>query len=399
LLFGTEAIETIQRRIAGIMTFNIYWRLAGFYFTYFAFVAAYSSYWGLYLQSLGFAAAQIGTLMAVQQVTRIFAPTFWGALSDRIGRPDWVIKFTTVAALLVFAAVFIDSGFLWLMLVMSVAGFFWSGPLPLVEVTTLRQLGGATGQYGRIRLWGSVGFIVVVSGIGVLLDYIDVMRLPMLILPLMLALLVFAWLVPGGVAPSHGEEQGSIMAILRRPQVMVFLAACFLMTLAHGPLYVFFSIYLVDRGYSKTSVGMLWSVGVIVEILVFLYFARIQRYFSVPRIFLFCFLVAAVRFLLIAWGVRWFALLFFAQMLHALTFGAFHVIAMGFVHRYFSGRHQAKGQALFSGLTYGAGSMLGGLLSGFIWEPLGPGITFSLAALSAFAGFVLLWWKRPFAEN
>lgn len=381
------------------MEFNVYWRLAGFYFTYFAFVAAYSSYWGLYLQSLGFAAAQIGTLMAVQQITRIFAPTFWGAVSDRIGRPDWVIKFTTAAAVLVFSAVFFDSSFVWLMMVMSIAGFFWSGPLPLVEVTTLRQLGGATGPYGRIRLWGSVGFIVVVSGIGVLLDYIDITRLPLLILPLMLVLLVFAWLVPGGAAPSHGEEQGSIMMILRRPQVMVFLAACFLMTLAHGPLYVFFSIYLVDQGYSKSSVGMLWSVGVVVEILVFLYFARIQRHFSVQRIFLFCFLVAAVRFLLIAWGVRWFAVLFFAQMLHALTFGAFHVVAMGFVHRCFSGRHQAKGQALFSGLTYGAGSMLGGLLSGFIWEPLGPGITFSLAALSAFLGFVLLWWKRPFDEN
>ena len=381
------------------MDFSIYWRLAGFYFTYFAFVAAYSSYWGLYLQSLGFAAAQIGTLMSVQQVTRIFAPTFWGAVSDRTGRPDWVIKFATAASIVAFSAVLLDTGFVWLMMVMSIAGFFWSGPLPLVEVTTLRQLGGATEQYGRIRLWGSVGFILVVSGIGVVLDYIDVARLPLLILPLMLVLLVFAWLVPGGVALEHGEEQGSIMAILRRPQVTVFLAACFLMTLAHGPLYVFFSIYLVDQGYSKTSVGMLWSVGVIVEILVFLYFARIQRRFSVQRIFLFCFVVAAFRFLLIAWGVRWFAVLFFAQMLHAVTFGAFHVIAMGVVHRYFSGRHQAKGQALFSGLTYGAGSMLGGLLSGFIWEPLGPGITFSLAALSALAGFFLLWWKRPFDEN
>ncbi|MDQ3259538.1 MAG: MFS transporter, partial [Pseudomonadota bacterium] len=253
------------------MTFGIYWRLAGFYFSYFAFVAAYSSYWGLYLQSLGFAAAQIGTLMAVQQITRIFAPTFWGAVSDRIGRPDRVIKFATAASIVAFAAVFFDSGFFWLMTVMSIAGFFWSGPLPLVEVTTLSELGGATGQYGRIRLWGSVGFILVVSGIGVLLDYIDIARLPLLILFLMLVLLVFAWQAPGGVLPGHGLEQASIMVILRRPQVKVFLAACFLMTLAHGPLYVFFSIYLVDQGYSKTSVGMLWSVGVIVEILVFLY--------------------------------------------------------------------------------------------------------------------------------
>jgi MFS transporter, PPP family, 3-phenylpropionic acid transporter len=378
------------------MEFNIYWRLAGFYFTYFAFVAAYSSYWSLYLQSLGFAAAQIGTLMAMQQVTRIFAPTFWGAASDRIGRPDWVIRFTTLAAVLVFCAVFFARSFVGLFVVMSIVGFFWSGPLPLVEASTLQRLGGSTARYGRVRLWGSIGFIVVVSGVGAMLDLIAISRLPVMLLLLMLAMLLFAWLVPRGAKSPHSDDQSAILSVLRRPKVAAFFAACFLMAFAHGPLYVFFSIYLVDHGYSKTSVGMLWSIGVLVEIVIFYYFPRIQQRFSVRRIFLFCFFLATLRFLLIAWCADWFPLLFFAQVLHAFTFGAFHVIAMGFVHRHFIGRHQAKGQALFTGLTYGAGGMLGGFLSGFVWEPLGPAITFSLAALSAALGFSLLWWKRPF---
>ena len=378
------------------MEFNIYWRLAGFYFTYFAFVAAYSSYWSLYLQSLGFAAAQIGTLMAVQQVMRIFAPTFWGAVSDRIGRVDWVIRFTTLAAVLVFCSVFFASSFIGLFVVMSIVGFFWSGPLPLVEASTLQRLGGATAHYGRVRLWGSIGFIVVVSGVGAMLDLIAISRLPVILLLLMLAMLLFAWLVPGGMKSAHADDQGAILSILRRPKIMAFFVACFLMTFAHGPLFVFFSIYLVDHGYSKTSVGMLWSIGVLVEIGIFLLFPRIQQRFSLPRIFLFCFFVAVIRFLLIAWGADWFPLLFFAQMLHAFTFGAFHVIAMGFVHRHFAGRHQAKGQAMFSGLTYGAGGMLGGFLSGFVWEPLGPAITFSLSALSALLGLAVLVKNRPF---
>ncbi len=378
------------------MEFNIYWRLAGFYFTYFAFVAAYSSYWSLYVQSLGFAAAQIGTLMAMQQVMRIFAPTFWGAASDRIGRPDWVIRLTTLAAVVVFCAVFISSGFTWLFAVMSAVGFLWSGALPLVEASTLQRLGGATAHYGRVRLWGSIGFVVVVSGVGALLDVIAISRLPVILLILMFAMLVFAWLVPRGASSTHAGDKNSVFSILRQSKVLAFFAACFLMSFAHGPLYVFFSIYLVDHGYSKTSVGMLWSVGVLVEIAIFLYFPRIQQHFSLRRIFLFCFSVATLRFLLIAWCVDWFPLLFFAQVLHGFTFGAFHVIAMGFVHRYFSGRHQAKGQALFTGLTYGAGGMLGGFLSGFVWEPLGPAITFSLAALSALLGLVVLVKNRPF---
>ena len=381
------------------MEFNIYWRLAGFYFTYFAFVAAHSSYWSLYLQSLGFAAAQIGTLMAVQQVTRIFAPTFWGAMSDRIGRPDRVIKFTMLAAVPMFCAVFLTDSFVGLFVMMSIVGFFWSGPLPLVEASTLQRLGGATAQYGRVRLWGSIGFIVVVCGVGAMLDFISISRLPVILLFLMLAMLVFAWLVPPGAKTLHADDQGAILSILRQPKVVAFFVACFLMTFAHGPLYVFFSIYLVDHGYSKTSIGLLWSIGVLVEIVIFYYFPRIQQRFSVCRIFLFCFFVAALRFLLIAWCADWFPLLFFAQILHAFTFGAFHVIALGFVHRYFSGRHQAKGQALFTGLTYGAGGMLGGFLSGFVWEPLGPAITFSLAALSAATGLALLCWQRPFDER
>ena len=381
------------------MEFNIYWRLAGFYFTYFAFVAAYSSYWSLYLQSLGFAAAQIGTLMAMQQVTRIFAPTFWGAASDRIGRPDWVIRFTTLAAVLVFCAVFFAHSFVGLFVVMSTVGFFWSGPLPLVEASTLQRLGGSTAQYGRVRLWGSIGFIVVVSGVGAMLDLVAISRLPLMLLLLMSAMLLFAWLVPRGAKSAHTDDQSGILSVLRQPKVAAFFAACFLMAFAHGPLYVFFSIYLVDHGYSKTSVGMLWSIGVLVEIAIFFYFPRIQQRFSLRRIFLFCFLLATLRFLLIAWCADWFPLLLFAQVLHAFTFGAFHVIAMGFVHRHFSGRHQAKGQALFTGLTYGAGGMVGGFLSGFVWEPLGPAITFSLAALSAAMGFALLCWKRPFDER
>ena len=261
------------------MEFNIYWRLAGFYFTYFAFVAAYSSYWSLYLQSLGFAAAQIGILMSVQQVMRIFAPTFWGAASDRIGRPEWVIRFTTLAAVIVFCAVFFASSFVGLFVLMAIVGFFWSGPLPLVEASTLQRLGGATAQYGRVRLWGSIGFIVVVSGAGAMLDWIAISRLPAMLLLLMLAMLLFAWLVPRGAKSPHAQEPGAILSILRQPKVVVFFVACFLMTFAHGPLYVFFSIYLVDHGYSKTSVGMLWSIGVLVEIGIFLLFPRILSIF------------------------------------------------------------------------------------------------------------------------
>ena len=110
------------------------------------------------------------------------------------------------------------------------------------------------------------------------------------------------------------------------------------------------------------------------------------------------FAVAAARFLMIAWGVKWPLLIVIAQLLHAITFGAFHVAAMTYVHRHFKGQHQSKGQALFTSLTYGAGGTVGGLVAGALWEPIGSGWTFSIGALIAALGFVLLWTNRALID-
>ena len=120
---------------------------------------------------------------------------------------------------------------------------------------------------------------------------------------------------------------------------------------------------------------------------------RLLRSVTLRQVLLASFAFAVLRFLMIGWGVQWIAVLVVAQLLHAATFGAYHSAAVEVVHRFFKGKHQAKGQALYNSLSFGAGGTLGGLYSGMTWETLGPDVTFTIAAAFALAAFGLVAWK------
>jgi PPP family 3-phenylpropionic acid transporter len=373
-----------------------YWRLSAFYFAYFAQVGAAAPYFSLYLASLGLAAAQIGVLLSLGQLMRVVGPSFWGWVADRSGQRSRIISITLACGGACFAGFFFVDTFWGLFALLLALGFFTSASMPLTESLTLSHLRGAISRYGSIRLWGSVGFIVSVTLVGYGLDALPVASL----LWMVLATYALGWLcalaVPDAHAGSIHAEPGPVWTILRRPEVAALLGACFLMTLAHGPLYAFFSLYLVDHGYSKAAVGWMWSFGVIAEIMVFLLMPALMRRYTLSGILLVCFAATVLRFLMIGWGVDSAPVLFAAQLLHGLSFGAYHAAAVTAIHRWFQGAHQVRGQAIYLSVSFGAGGVLGSMLSGLGWESIGPAWTFSAAALAALAGYVLLRWKvRP----
>ncbi len=373
-----------------------YWRLSGFYFFYFAFVGAMSPFWGLYLKSLDFTAFQIGILMSLLQVMRIFAPNIWGWLSDHTGKRVAIVQIAAVLSLAAYVGVFFGTSFLWLFAIMALLSFFWSASLPLVEATTLSHLGERTEKYGRIRLWGSVGFIVAVVGLGYILDFVPIRFLLWAVLGMMVGLALFARFIPEARVTPHHTDHMPAWHVIKQPVVLAFFAASFFNAAAHGPYYTFYSIYLVDHGYSKSSVGWLWALGVISEILVFLWMPRLMRRFSLRQILLASFALGVLRFLVIGWGIGWIGLVLAAQLLHAATFGSYQAASIEVIHRLFRGRHQAKGQALNNSLSFGAGGTLGGLYAGYTWDILGPELTFSIAAACAAIAFLLvLWTLKP----
>lgn len=387
-------MRTVRKPPAMSNSPNYHWRIAGFYFFYYAFVGMFSPYWSLYLKSIHFDVIEIGILMSIQPVMRMIAPSIWGWLADRSGKRLLVVQVAAALSALFYLGVFATTGFWGSFLVLALMSFFWSASMPLVEATTLSYLGKNTAHYGRIRSWGSIGFILTVVGLGFAFDYIAIAWLLWAGLVCELGILVFARQLPETEVLAHHTDHQPIRQIVLQPRVLALFGSCFLMSVAHGPYYTFYSIYLVEHGYSKSAVGGLWALGVICEIGVFFLMPALARRFGFTRILLLSFGAAVLRFLLIGWAVDWVVvLLLLAQMLHAFTFGAYHASALGLVHQFFQGKHQSKGQALYGSISYGAGGMLGGLASGPIWQHWGASVLYTFSAGAALLGLLLMWWK------
>lgn len=371
-----------------------YWRLSGFYFFYFATVGALIPYWGLYLQSLGFGAQQIGNLIALLFAARIVAPYVWGWMADHHYHRMTVARVSALLTVIAFSGVFLGNGFWWLAVVMLVFSFFWNASLPLLEAATMSHV-GASGQYGLVRLWGSIGFIVTVSLLGPLLDIQGTSWL----LPAVVALLAGSWLfslaIPDSETATRAPHPVPLLKVILRPDVLMFLIACFLMSASHGPYYTFYTIYLHDHGYSKGLIGALWAFAVVCEIGVFVAMSRLLVRIDEWRILLVSLALAALRWILIGGFPESLAVLVVAQALHAASFGAFHAGAVQIVHRLFTGSHQHRGQAIYSSVSFGAGGVLGSFYSGYAWTTWGSAWTYGVAAFLAALAFAGVLAVRP----
>ncbi|HYD94635.1 MAG TPA: MFS transporter [Noviherbaspirillum sp.] len=357
-----------------------------FFFAYYGYVGVFSPYASLYFSERGMTAAQIGVLMSLMQVMRIFGPNLWGWVADRHQQRVRVLRITAVAAAACFVGMFFGQTFAQFFLVMVAVNLFTSAQAPLSEALMLSEMRGDLTHYGRLRLWGSVGFILAVTAAGPLLDWQGIRLMPWIALAL-LSLVLYSSLRMQETphADLHGSAP-SVAALLRRPEVAAFFASTFLMIAAHASLYVFYSLYLARIGYSNTVIGLMWSLGVVVEIVFFFYQAPIFKRFGIRNLMIASLLIAVARFLMIGFGAQSLLVLLVAQVMHAATFGVHHSASVATLQRWFSGPLQARGQALFTSISYGLGGTLGGLAMGELWETFGPQAVYLIAAVFSLAG-------------
>jgi PPP family 3-phenylpropionic acid transporter len=365
-------------------------RLAAYFFSYFAFMGIYMPFFGLYLQHKGYGSEQIGMLMAILQVVRLLAPAPWGMLADHLGKRTPIVRLAAVLSASAFATLIWDGGVWPLIAALACMGFFWAAQGPLTEALLLAHLGKESGRYGQVRLWGSVGFVVAVLLMGWWLERASIQWVYWGGLAMLMATAGCAFCMPdAAMAPrSHGS---SVMEILRRREVLAVLIGVMLMTAAHGTLYVFYTIHLVGAGYSKTVAGMMWTLGVLAEIVLMARGHRVMKRFSLQHLFMFAFGCGVLRFAVIGWCVDYPVVMVLAQCLHGATFGLCHLAAVSAIHRWFGDAHQAQGQAWFSSISYGAGGIIGSFSSGWLWVSLGAGWAFTCSSALALAGGLVLW--------
>lgn len=367
-----------------------YWQLSSFYFFYFALLGAWIPYWSLYLKDLGYGSAAIGVLAGIIQATKIIAPNIWGWLGDRRGTRLAIIRLGTLLGFVSFLGIFFDTSFWSLVLVVSCFSFFWNAVLSQFEVVTLGHLQDQFERYSRIRLWGSIGFIIAVAGLGFYFDHFAIINLPYWLALILAGIWVSSLLVHERQRPAHHDTPDHIFTVLRKPVVLAFFISCFLMQIAHGPYYTFFSVYLEEHQYSRSVIGQLWGLGVFAEVILFIYMHHVLRRFSLRAILLLTLLLTVLRWLLIAFCVESFAIIVFAQLLHAASFGSFHAVAIEFIRRFFHHSQQGQGMAFYSAISFGGGGALGAFISGVLWDS-SPQWTFMMASGVSLLAFVICW--------
>jgi len=368
-----------------------YYRLSTFYFFFFAALGVFVPYWSLYLQDLNFNPAEIGEIMAIAMASKIIAPYLWGWLADHNGKRLQIIRLTAILSCVFFAAIFLRSDYFWVALITALFGFFWNACLPLYEALTLNHLDDKVAEYSHIRIWGSIGFIISVVILPLGFDRDGFVIIPIVLLFLLILMGLSTVIISDKPYPIEVASQRKIWDIVQQPIVIAFLVVCTLQVASHGAYYTFFSIYLKSNAYSPLLTGWMWALGVIAEIVVFVAMHHILQRYNAGLLLFLALLGTAIRWFLLAYFVSFLPILLFVQILHAMSFGLFHAAAIHLVHDLFPARLQGRGQALYAGLCFGLGGVVGNLLSGYAWEPLGATTTFVVSGFVALLGSIVAW--------
>ena len=344
--------------------------------SYFAHIGFFNPYLPLWLKDLGLSITVIGLLTAVQAATRVLAPYGWGWLSDHTGERVKLLRFCAGAALLCSAGLWFSGSVGWLALVLLLMFIHTSAMMPMSEAA-LAHLVSTDGdfnarRYGRVRLWGSLGFLVTVFVAGAWFERMGMQSFPSWAVGSLIALNLSVWWLPNHREPAHATEQRlPILGVLRQAKVRWFFATVFFHVLSHIGIYVFFSLYLDELGYSKTMIGVLWAVSVAAEIVWFFTQSRWLPKFSLPGWLLLCAVTMVLRMGLTAWAAEWLLALLLAQLLHALTFATQHSVCIALLSEYFPGRLRGRGQALYASIGYGVPGVLGALGGGALSDAWG----------------------------
>ncbi|MBI3089374.1 MAG: MFS transporter [Candidatus Tectomicrobia bacterium] len=339
--------------------------LRSLYFLHFFALGTFMPYLPIHFRDLGMTNAQIGVLASVLPLFITLAPAFWTQAADRSGTKKHFVVLASAGSALAFLFLARLHPFGLVLLGLSIFCFFRSPTGSLLESITFEHLKLRGGDYGRIRMFGSFGFILSVLVIGQLFERWGTPVLSTSMLLSGLGAAACAALLPASPQLQSSAGGRSLGRLLGNRTYVIYLATAFLMRLSHAGYVTFYSIYLDSLGVSRGIIGVAWSLGVICEVAVLMTSGRIVRRAGVQALILLAMGAAVLRWFLFATATNP-GVLVAAQSLHGLTFGAFHVGSVTLIQSLVPDELRASGQGLFTASAYGLGGILGAWMVGAI---------------------------------
>lgn len=364
-------------------------RLTGFYFAYTAGLGLFTPYWGLYLVSLKYTPLQIGIIMALPQLGCIIGPGVAGAIADKRGKRADILRILSVTSIIIFAISLFNQAFLWQFICLFLVFIAWTAVAPLLDATILDFLHGEAHNYGKIRVGGTAGFVLVTVLGGYLTHRAGITVLPWFALCTLSVMALSSFVVKDYKSSQHREMKGSFFAASNKSEIIALYLSCFFIVLAHGIYNAFYSIHLLTHGYNKMMIAIMWMISSVSELLLFILSSYFIARFSLKVMYKFCFLAAATRFTMIGWFADIFWLIALLQFLHAFTFGMHHAACMAYLDNFYPRHLLSRAQALYVGLAYGVGAALGGVIAGALWTVIEHAWIFTLGGGLALLGFLV----------
>ncbi|WP_207478603.1 MFS transporter [Arenibaculum pallidiluteum] len=360
-------------------------RLSAFFAAVFSVIAVQLPYWPVWLTAQGLEPAEVGLIVSLAYWTKPVADPLAGLVADRTGSRRRAMVVLAVAALAGASLFLVDRGLPVLLVVSALWTGAFSALVPLGDSLALLATRARGFDYGRLRVWGSIGFVVTTMSAGPLLAGSGSEAILHLLLAGLGLALLTCLLLPEAPAPAARAERVSLAPLLRRPTFLVFLVTAAVLQPSHAVLYAFGTIHWRSLGLSSEVVGLLWVEGVLVEIALFAFGRRLADRLGPEGLLMAAAAAGIVRWTALAWAESLPAIAA-AQALHGLTFGAAHLGAMRFLQEAVPRSHAATGQTLYSGVALGVG--FGSLLaaSGPLYEVAGGRAFLAMAALCLAAG-------------
>ncbi|MGE3170992.1 MAG: MFS transporter [Planctomycetota bacterium] len=374
---------------------RVFQRLAAFYAASFAVLGVYMQFFPVWLHDVGgLSHRQVTEVQSGQILARTVAGPLWAQHVDRTGRPRRTLIALSALSLAAFATFALEPGYGALLLGCVLFGCVYPPMHPLTDNLALEAARAHGFRYPRVRLWGSVSFLVVIVAVGALLERSPSALVFWSILALLLATLAAALWLPRVRRAPNTAAGAPLGRLLRQPRFCAFLVAVALLQGSHGGYYALSTLHWRDHGIGEGVAGWLWAEGVLAEIVLFFAIRDAAERLRPTTLLLIGGAGAVLRWSALALTVDPWAIAA-VNWLHAASFGCTYLGSLQFLRRRVAEELQASAQGLLGAATSGLGMVCGTRLAGEVYERSGAGAFWAMAGLALAGALLALWLRRP----